>query len=170
MWCYFFLIMSLILCLKLPTEARSGFWGILAHFLRKNLLKASTLRWATDETFVFNIDHTDKFVGFKSGDAGGYISLLQNLRKWCLHQFWVFIEEWDRAPSCWKVKSWFLKCFFISSKCGTKILLIYRSILILTHVQRKSEVIPRFGDCSPHHEETRPLSAVDCSRKFLNDC
>ena len=137
MWCPFFPIRSLIIFLKLPTEARSASWGILAHSLRSDVFNKSTLVWATQETFVYSIDHTGKSIRFKSGDAWGHISLLQTLGKWRVHQSWVFIVVWDGAPSCWKMKWWFLKCFIISSKARTKILLILRSVLILTSFSTK---------------------------------
>ena len=59
MWCPLFLIRSLILCLKLPTEVRSFSWGILAHSLRRDVFKVSTLGCTTEETFAFNINHTE---------------------------------------------------------------------------------------------------------------
>ena len=128
MRCPFFLIRSLILFLKLPIEVCRISWCISAHFLRSDVFNTTTLVWATKATVAFSIGHTNKSIEFKSGDAEVHISLLQNLGKWCLYHFWVFIEVWDGAPSCWKVKSWSLN-FFISSKDRSKMLLILRYLI-----------------------------------------
>ena len=119
---------------EVTNRGTQSFLRHLLHLIRKDLFKSSTLGWRTD--INFNKAHTEKCIGFKSGDAGGHISLLQNLGKLRLHQSWVFPEEWHGAPSCWKVKHWSLEVFFISfSKSGVKI-----SLLNFIYAPRKPEV------------------------------
>ena len=50
---------------EITNRGTQRFWGILAHSLRREIFKASTLGWATKKTFAFNIDHTEKSDVFK---------------------------------------------------------------------------------------------------------
>ena len=77
----FFSIRSLILCLKLPTKAHNVSWGISAHSLRKDVFKALTLWWATEESFAFNIDNIEKSLNSNQGiqdSTSPYSKILEN--------------------------------------------------------------------------------------------
>ena len=151
---------------ELPTEARSVFWGILVHSLRRDVLKATALEWATEETFAFSKDHTEKSTGFKLGDAGGHISSLQNIGKW-LTKIWQNIG----TPCCWKVKGWYLWIFFYPFKRWNQNIInveVCVDLYLLFHENQRR--LPRVSDCSPHHEWKRLLSVVDCSHGLTNDC
>ena len=62
--------------LKLSTETQNFFCGILAQAFFRNTFKPSTVSCVLAQASASNIDQILKSKGFKSGEAGGYISLL----------------------------------------------------------------------------------------------
>ena len=130
--------------LKLSTAARNFFCGILAQALTKDNFKDSTVVCGERQASLFNMDHTLKSIGLRSGDEEGHKFLLQNRGKLSLLQAWVLLEVWEGAPSCWKEKRSFLKCSFISRKAGAKMSSMYTFVLTLapsfTKIRRDFQV------------------------------
>ena len=154
MWCPFFSIRYLILFLKLPTEARCVTWGILAHSLRSDVLNTSTLVWAIQETFAFNIDHTENLLDSNQAmkeATSAYFKILEN----DIWQSWDFIEVWDGAPFCWNVKWWSLKCFSFLQKLEQNIFNFEVCFDVNPLFNENQRWVPRFGDCYTHHEWKR---------------
>ena len=158
MWCRFGSISSLILCLKLPTEARSVSWGTLAHSLRRDVFEAKTLVWVIEDTFAFNKDFTEKFIGFISGDP----------------------QDRNFTPKSWKMTFAPVLSFYCGVEwCSTLLegkrlileifFLLFKSwILNIINVEIRANLnplfhdnqrwLPRFEDLSPHYEWKRILS------------
>ena len=65
-----------------------------------------------------------------------------------LHQAWVSLEAWEGVPSCWMVKSSFLKCSSISRKAGAKRSSMYTFMLTLTPCFTKVRVYFRVLDAA----------------------
>ena len=98
--------------------------------------------------------------------------------KFSTHQAWVLLEVWEGAPSCWKVKSSFLKCSFMPKyhRCTYLCWLWHR-------VSQKSEEISKFLTLQPKPWEmvasrgdkrltclqVRPLSVGPALCRFV-DC
>ena len=97
-------------------------WYFDPGFLQKHL---QTFNGVACFSIASNINQILKSRGFKSGEVWGHISLLQKFRKLALHHTWVFLDVWEEALSCWKVKFSFLKSFFIAWDVGIKIFSIY---------------------------------------------
>ena len=111
--------------LKLSTAARNFFCGILAQALTKDTFNDSKVVSGKRQASVTNMNQTLKFIGLISGDELGYNFLLQNCRKLAFHQVWILLEACEKAPTCWMVKSSFLKYSFISRNTGAKISSMY---------------------------------------------
>ena len=68
----------------------------------------------------------------------------------------------------WKASHWM---FFHLFKCWNQSIINVEVCVDLNFLFHKNHRwLPRFGDCSPHHEWKRLLSAVDCSYRIINDC
>ena len=65
--------------LKLSTETQSFSCGILGQGFFRDTFKPSTVSCVLAQALALNIDQIFKSRGFKSGEARGHISLLQNL-------------------------------------------------------------------------------------------
>lgn len=127
-WPPFAWITSSSLLRKLLAALHRVFWGILSHDFSKERFRASTDPWDEAQASASKMDHTEKSIGFRSGDEGGQSSLLQKLGKLSWHHFWVLFDVCDGAPSCWKVNGFSLKCFFASWSAGVKINSMYEFV------------------------------------------
>ena len=102
-WPLLFWITTSDLSRKAIQEERSTFSWLKAHPCCNFDFILSTESWGVLQTCLSNINHKEKFRGFKSEHFEVHSSLLRKAGVWVRIQLWVSFELWDGAKYCWSV-------------------------------------------------------------------
>ena len=96
--------MAIKLSIKALHATRMWVSGIRCHSRRSADFNDSTLSYFFVETLASKMDHTEKSIGFQSGEYGGHCSEEMNCGTWFCKNCCVKRAFRDSAASCWYVQ------------------------------------------------------------------